>query len=212
MQVATRSVASSAPRLRWRAILSNAGLGGLFILFVISNGAAFTERPRLSVGLLLVFQATIVGLAIVRREVRTSDQRPVAFAAGWAGTVLPLLLRPTASGDDLLIGQALQVTGLILQLVALVSLGRSFGVVAADRGIKTGGAYRLVRHPIYAAYLITDVGFVTSHPTLANFAAISAAAATQVIRIWFEERHLSENPAYEEFRRIRRWRLVPGIW
>jgi protein-S-isoprenylcysteine O-methyltransferase Ste14 len=150
--------------------------------------------------------------AIVRRDARSSDQSLAAFAVGWAGTVLPLFLRPTASGSDLLIGQALQVAGLVLQLVAVLSLGRSFGVVAADRGIKTGGAYRFVRHPIYAAYLLADIGFVISHPTVGNVAAIAAAAATQVIRIWFEERHLAGNPDYQEFCMVRRWRLVPGVW
>jgi protein-S-isoprenylcysteine O-methyltransferase Ste14 len=212
MAAATRSQALSPPRVRWRPLLSNAGLAGLFTLFVVSNGASLLEHPRLSIGLLIVFQATIVGLAIVRRDARSTDQSLAAFAAGWAGTVLPLFLRPTASGSDLLIGQSLQVAGLVLQLVAVLSLGRSFGVIAADRGIKTGGAYRFVRHPIYAAYLLADIGFVISHPTLGNVAAISAAAATQVIRIWFEERHLAGNPDYADFCRVQRWRLVPGVW
>ena len=212
MAAATRSQALSPPRVRWRPLLSNAGLAGLFTLFVVANGASLLDQPRLSIGLLIVFQATIVGLAIVRRDARSADQSLAAFAAGWAGTVLPLFLRPTASGSDLLIGQSLQVAGLVLQLVAVLSLGRSFGVVASDRGIKTGGAYRFVRHPIYAAYLLADIGFVISHPTLGNIAAISAAAATQVIRIWFEERHLAGNPDYQEFCQARRWRLVPGVW
>ena len=212
MAAATRSQALSPPRVRWRPLLSNAGLAGLFTLFVVANGASLLDQPRLSIGLLIVFQATIVGLAIVRRDARSADQSLAALAAGWAGTVLPLFLRPTASGSDLLIGQSLQVAGLVLQLVAVLSLGRSFGVVAADRGIKTGGAYRFVRHPIYAAYLLADIGFVTSHPTLGNVAAISAAAATQVVRIWFEERHLATNPDYQEFCQARRWRLVPGVW
>ncbi len=212
MQAATRAGAPGAPPIRWGHILSNAGLGAFFVVFLIANTASLIEQPRLSVVFLVVFQSTIVALSIVRRDVQTVDRRVVAFAAGWAGTVLPLFLRPTASGADLLVGQAFQVGGLALQLVAVLSLGRSFGIVAADRGIQTGGAYRLVRHPIYAAYLVADVGFVMSHPTAGNVAAISAAAVTQVIRIWFEERHLSENPEYAEFCRIRRWRLVPGIW
>lgn len=212
MRSVTRSDTPTASRLRWRFVLSNAGLAVFFVVFLVANIGSLLDQPRLSVLLLVVFQATVVALAISRREVETVDRRMVAFAAGWAGTVLPLFLRPTASGEDLLVGQALQACGLVLQVVAVLSLGRSFGVVAADRGIKTGGAYRIVRHPIYAAYLIADVGFVVSHPTLANVAAISAAAATQVIRIWFEERHLASNPEYAEFCRIRRWRLLPGIW
>jgi protein-S-isoprenylcysteine O-methyltransferase Ste14 len=170
------------------------------------------RHPRLSIALLVVFHSTLLILSLVRRDVQTVDRRVVAFAVAWAGALLPLLLRPAASGVDPLAGQALQVVGLALQIAAMASLGRSFGVVAADRGIQTGGAYRFVRHPIYAASLFADVGFVMSHPTAANIAILSAATATQIIRIWFEERHLSASPEYAEYCRIRRWRLVPGIW
>lgn len=209
MRTATRP---SAPLLRWRFILSNTGLATLFVVFLVANVGALLDEPRLSVLLLVVFQSTVVVLAIFRRDVATVDRRVVAFAAGWAGTVLPLFLRPTATGPDLLAGQVLQVAGLVLQVVAVLSLGRSFGIVAADRGIKTGGAYRLVRHPIYAAYLLADVGFVISHPSVGNVAAISAALGFQIVRIWFEERHLAANPEYVEFSRARRWRLIPGVW
>ena len=212
MRATTPAGVPSAPPIRWGYILSNAGLGGFAVVFLVANTASLIRHPRMSVVFLVIFHSTIVILSIVRRDIKTVDRRVVAFAAGWAGTVLPLFLRPTASGADLLAGQVLQIGGLALQLVALVSLGRSFGVVAADRGVQTGGAYRLVRHPIYAAYTIADVGFVMSHPTAANIAAISAAAVTQIIRIWFEERHLSESPEYAEYCRVRRWRLVPGIW
>jgi hypothetical protein len=41
----------------------------------------------------------------------------------------------------------------LLVLAATLRLGRSFGIVATNRGIQTGGLYRIVRHPIYAAYV-----------------------------------------------------------
>ncbi len=203
---------TAPPLVRWRPLLSNFGLAALFVVFVVSNGSAMLEHPRLSIALLVVFQATVVGLAAVRREARTADVSLLALSAAWAGTVLPLFLRPTPTGSDLLAGQILQVAGLVLQLVAVVSLGRSFGVVAADRGIKTGGAYRIVRHPIYAAYLLADLGFVVSHPAPGNIAAIALAAGAQVFRIWFEEHHLAGNPEYVAYCEVRRWRLVPGVW
>ena len=45
--------------------------------------------------------------------------------------------------------------GLAVVIVGKMTLGRSFGVVPANRGVVVGGPYRLVRHPIYTGYLIT---------------------------------------------------------
>lgn len=198
--------------MSWRYIFSNAALAAFFMVFLAANVTGFLQEPRLSVLLLIAFQSTVVTLSIIRRDVERVDPRAVVFIAGWAGTLLPLWLRPDSAGGDVLVGQVLQVGGLAMQLLAVISLGRSFGVVAADRGIKTGGAYRLVRHPIYAAYLLGDAGFLVSHPSASNIAAVALALGAQIVRIRFEEQHLMQNHEYVEFAQHHRWRLVPGIW
>ena len=48
--------------------------------------------------------------------------------------------------------------GLVLVVVGKMALGRSFGIVPANRGVVVRGPYTLVRHPIYTGYLITHVG------------------------------------------------------
>ena len=47
-----------------------------------------------------------------------------------------------------------------------LTLGRSFGLVPANRGVVIRGPYALVRHPIYSGYLITHLAFLVAHPTL----------------------------------------------
>ena len=42
---------------------------------------------------------------------------------------------------------AIMLIGLYVQISAKVILGRSFGLIAANRGIKVEGPYRIVRHP-----------------------------------------------------------------
>ena len=37
--------------------------------------------------------------------------------------------------------------GLYVQISGKLILGRSFGLIAANRGIKVAGPYRIVRHP-----------------------------------------------------------------
>ena len=43
-------------------------------------------------------------------------------------------------------------------VVGKISLGRSFGLIPANRGIVSTGLYRLARDSIYLGYLITHVG------------------------------------------------------
>jgi protein-S-isoprenylcysteine O-methyltransferase Ste14 len=84
--------------------------------------------------------------------------------------------------------------------------------VAANRGIKTCGLYRYVRHPIYAAYLLAFGGFVLIHPSVVNSMVLLVWVIIQIARIQSEERVLMEDPSYCAYRRAVRYRLVPGLW
>ena len=55
--------------------------------------------------------------------------------------------------------------GLALVIVGKMTLGRSFGVVPANRGVVVRGPYGVVRHPIYAGYLLTHIGFLAANPS-----------------------------------------------
>ena len=84
----------------------------------------------------------------------------------------------------------MQLAGLLIALASLGTLGRSFGIVAANRGVKTRGPYRLVRHPAYFGYLVAYVGYVAENPSLANLALLCLSTAFQLVRIGEEERLL----------------------
>jgi protein-S-isoprenylcysteine O-methyltransferase Ste14 len=90
----------------------------------------------------------------------------------------------------------LMVVGLCLNTAAKLTLRRSFGVVAANRGVKVSGPYRLIRHPMYAGYALTQIGFLLSGPTLWNFTIYALAFSIQIARIRAEERILNNDPAY----------------
>ena len=93
-----------------------------------------------------------------------------------------------------------------------VSLGRSFGLMPANRGIVSSGLYRLVRHPIYMGYLVTHVGFVLANPTLWNVLTLVAADLGLLLRAVCEERTLARDAAYRTYQQQVRWRVVPGVF
>lgn len=148
-----------------------------------------------------------------RAYIAVAGDSPPAVLA-WCGTMLPLLLRPSALAPIPLtaFGNMLQLVGGLLVLAATLRLGRSFGIVAANRGIQTGGLYRVVRHPIYSAYVLAFGGFVLAHPTLSNVVILAGWLMVQVLRVRAEECLLMQDEAYTAYATRVRYRLIPGCW
>ena len=185
----------------------------LYVVFAYSHLRSLgTEGFRLSVALLVAFETVMVGLVFFRRDSTTVDLTPPAIVAGLIGSFAALGFRPSGDGQELLIGQTVQVAGVVLLLGASVSLGRSFGLLPANRGIRTGGLYRFVRHPFYSSYLVIQAGYIASHPTGRNVAVLLVGLAFQVLRIRYEERLLLGDRQYQRYAATVRWHLIPGLW
>jgi protein-S-isoprenylcysteine O-methyltransferase Ste14 len=78
--------------------------------------------------------------------------------------------------------------------------------------VRAGGLYRLVRHPMYAGYMLTHIGFLLVAPSLWNAAIYAAAWALLIARIYAEEQMLSQDAAYQALKTRVRYRLVPGVF
>ena len=126
----------------------------------------------------------------------------------------PLLVVPSASPAlfPIAICAALMAAGSLLQVMAKLTLRRSFGLAPANRGVKVGGPYRLLRHPMYAGYLMTHIAFFSVHPNPWNLVLYLTAFIAQCFRLLAEERVLSADSAYQEFMKSTRWRLIPYIF
>jgi protein-S-isoprenylcysteine O-methyltransferase Ste14 len=109
-------------------------------------------------------------------------------------------------------GLAVESLAACLSLASLLSLGRLFGVRPALRGLATTGAYRLVRHPMYFAYLNADVGVNLEEWNAGTVMLVSVGWASLVYRIRAEERVLSQHPEWPAYAARTRYRLVPGVW
>jgi protein-S-isoprenylcysteine O-methyltransferase Ste14 len=151
---------------------------------------------------------------LLRRAPKELSLRLDDWVVGFAGTLLSILI-VAPSGTPLvseMVVWSFLLLGLGVHLSAKFALRRSFGVVAANRGVKVSGPYRLVRHPMYLGYILSLVGILLAGPNVTNVVLVLAIWAFMVARIVAEERILMRDPAYQELCAVTRWRLVPGIY
>lgn len=189
-------------------------VAGLFLALAVRIGSDFVQTMRITGLLLLASEGLVVVLTLARRRAvavdRSWDARLVTLIA-LAG---PPLVRPADGFAFLPELQAamLSACGLVVIVAGKLSLGRSFGVVPANRGIVCRGVYRFVRHPIYAGYLVTHGAFLLSHLSPWNTVVLLAGDAMLLVRAGYEERTLVRDPAYVEYRSRVRWRMIPGVY
>ena len=156
---------------------------------------------------LFLFYTLVAFLFIFRRPARKTApwwQTLVAFA----DAIWPVLwLRATNSGW--FGGHILQGLAMALMIAATFSLGLSFGIAPADRGLRTRGVYRWIRHPLYAGELLFYVGYCLVHPSWHNVIGGLISFIWGRLRIKWEEAILH---GYEAYAQQVPWRLLPFIW
>ncbi len=168
----------------------------------------------LSILLLLVRNSLLTFFFLSRKLSKETSSEFLPWAAAVGGTLIGYVFTTTTGGSPLLIqiGSWVMVAGVLLAVIAVSSLGRSFGIVPSNRGIRTGGMYRLVRHPAYGTYFIIDLGFVMVHPSLRNLLVFAAFILLSYYRSVYEEQLLMGDPEYQAYRQTVPWRFIPGIW
>ena len=195
------------------ALLGNVALAALFALFaVVHFGHARRTGQWATTMPLVVQEALLVVLFLTRRRSIATSRRPFDWAIGVTGAFLPLALRTTEMASLQFLGAPLQIAGLVVAIMGTAWLGRSIGVVAGNRGIKKFGPYRVVRHPMYAGYILSYVGYLVVYPTWRNLLIVCATFVALVARAIVEERFLKRDPAYRDYLRQVRWRVVPYLY
>ncbi len=196
---------------RWPVNLFLAVLWSSFVLSLIQS--LLQGGGAVSLGLLLVNTLFMV-LFLTRRDSHETTNRPLDWFAAGLTVMVSLTLRPAPAAVHALIvaSLALQMTGIAAMFFSLACLGRSFGIVAANRSVKCGGAYRVVRHPLYASELVFYFGFLLGNPGVYNGLAVLFILAGQMLRITAEERLLSRDSRYTAYMNEVRHRLIPGVY
>jgi len=197
--------------LHWPA---NLFMALLWIEFVMSSFMGWQQSGGiLSLGLLLV-NTLLVCLFFTRRESADTSHRPLDWiiALGTVGMSMALRSHPGENGAVMLVSLILQLIGIVAMLGALSSLGRSFGIVPANRQVQSAGAYQIVRHPLYSSEMIFYFGFFLGNFSLFNFIAVVAIMLGQIWRAVSEEKLLSKDEKYLEYMRAVPYRFVPAIF
>lgn len=132
-------------------------------------------------------------------------------------TVVVTAVAPTWPGPGSLrlgVAAALLVAAVAIGLAALRSLGSAFTPLPRPlpgAPLARGGPYRLVRHPMYTAVLVTALGASAAGspwalvPTAALALVLDRKAARE--EEWLREAH----PDYPALCGKVRWRFMPGV-
>lgn len=195
-------------------IVTNVVIGTLFALFAYSAFTLWRAQGSIQMLLLAIQEVILVVLVITRHRSREASTSWWDRLIAIAGTAAPLLQRAADAPLPIFeeVGIGFQIVGLLLSMVALLSLGRSFGIVAANRGVRTGGLYRFVRHPIYGSYVIGYIGFLLGNPSILNILLIIVTFICQYLRAVAEEQVLARDPSYQTYMQRVRYRFIPFIF
>jgi len=197
-----------------RDFAARAFVAGLFALMSVNLFAEFMRTGHLTGMLLLASESLVVVLTIARRPAQRTDRSIVAATA----TVLSMAGPPLARAASLhplapdMVTALISGMGLLVVIAAKVTIGRSFGIAPANRGVVARGPYNLVRHPIYTGYIATHVAFVMAHPSPWNLTILGITDMALVIRALIEERLLVSDDQYQTYCDRVAWHLVPGVF
>lgn len=196
-----------------RILVNLVGAAGA-ALFAQASIQAYLSTHTLLGAAFVAEQMWIVVAYLVRRPARAVSRKSSDWLLAFGGTFGGVLFRPTGAhphwGVDA--GLGVQLVGLVICVLSLWALGRSFGFAAADRGLVRRGPYTVIRHPIYASYVLLQLGYVLQSLSVRNALVMLFASSCNVGRALAEERLLTNNGQYDVYRAQVRWRVLPGVW
>jgi protein-S-isoprenylcysteine O-methyltransferase Ste14 len=165
--------------------------------------------------LIWIAGATLMGvLSLVRVPPNSAMINVRSVMATTGMMVAPVLMRQGAHSVGILksCAVALEFFGVVLSQVSRIYLGRSFGLLPANRGIVSTGPFRIVRHPIYVGWFVLSVGYLMAYPALVNGLMIIVTLPFMMWRITLEEELLTQDPAYREYCQKTPYRLIPRVF
>jgi protein-S-isoprenylcysteine O-methyltransferase Ste14 len=211
MKSSSQAVAE-APTREWLLRL----LAVLIYAIGVSNIARawWAEPTRWTLVALLITEAYALVLIVCARRATIRDTSAVALVATTYSMFYYVFFDPgrTVALISELAGVGFYFVGAVCQFAAKVLLGRSFGLLPAQRGVVMAGPYRVVRHPMYVGYLIGQMGFLLVNFSWRNLSVVVGVYLALGLRIVREEAVLAASEDYRDYQRRVRWRMLPYVF
>jgi len=173
----------------------------LLIVRLVQSGQTGPYLP----GLLLAAQAGLAAFWMIFRYPAFREGHGSIQLLAWLSAILPLAMQSLNRS----VSGWLSMPGLLLVLWAFYSLSGSFSIAPAARNLVTDGAYRLLRHPMYAGEILALLGFCLGYFSLWNWIILIVFVVSIKVRITAEEALLDH---YSKYAQSVPWRLIPGVW
>jgi protein-S-isoprenylcysteine O-methyltransferase Ste14 len=188
---------------------------GLFVAAAIGASAGNPWPSRLSSFCLAIFYILVGLLIMTRSPAKAHAEGLPPRIAAFVGTYLPLTIPffgHTGQALPNLASTACSLIGIIMMLVTVRHLGRSFSLTPQARSVVQTGPYRWIKHPLYLAEEIAIVGATLRFLTPVTVLILVVHVGVQVCRIRYEEDLLRRTcPEYSSYE-ASRWRLIPYVW
>jgi protein-S-isoprenylcysteine O-methyltransferase Ste14 len=197
-----------------RRALGDCVLAVSFLLAMLPAGRELSFSLAGAANVVWLTGAAIMAvMSFARFAPRSATVNLQTIAASGAMLILPCFMRPLdrSTGALATAGLIFELCGIVVTQVARVYMGRSFGILPANRGIVSKGPFRWVRHPIYFGWFLLSMGYAMSFTNLRNTILIIATLPFMVWRIDQEEAHLSADSEYRGYMDHVRYRLLPGV-
>jgi protein-S-isoprenylcysteine O-methyltransferase Ste14 len=180
--------------------------------FLYRNLEFLSQQMKPSVVLLAVFNFVVILVVLTRRPAKRVGKDWFTILVTLGGTYCPIFFMGSSAVHEIILLQIIGSMGLLVSLSGLWVLRKSFGLLPADRGIVQHGIYRLIRHPLYAGYFMSISCFLVQNLTRWNIICYCLWILCEWLRLLREERLLSQNPEYVEYKRKTKWRIFPFVW
>ena len=187
-----------------------------FAFFAAFSGTLVLRAPELSLLLVPVIAKEVFTAFtfLIREQPRAAVGTLKARLAAYAGTFAmiawfhalrtwdPQSLTPNEETAIAALGAIVWLAGTLLVCTAMWSLRYAFSIEPQARRVVRTGPYEFVRHPVYAAYVLQNLGIWLIYPSIALAAGLAVWFALTLVRMHFEEGILTRTfPEYESYRR-----------
>ena len=194
------------------ALLTDTCFVVLALYFIYTYIHFFSTYQQPQTLFFFIYQIAALILLLIRKNAVVLSSRPIEYVYALVGLGAALLFRPIAGYAGSAMGMFFEVVGGFFVLGAFLSLNRSFGIAPENRGVKSMGFYRIIRHPMYFGYVLAETGFVINNFSCYNLIVFALAVSFTMLRLQAEERVLRKDREYQEYAQKTRWKLIPLIF